>query len=205
MLHHAIVPNFCGAMCCVGSVGDWWVTQCAAPTEVFFHFWKWGCMYLCVFYRCIGFCISLHVCWWMNVYVDLHEYMNEIGAGVCVSIKMCVCVFLHLCVWPPVMPDGTKKTQRIRMEVPKVDAVFVGTGDLFAAMLLAWTRHYPTDLKVSTTTSRGRLSPVTQSHVRNISVMFSLSFSRWPVKRLSLSCTTSYSGPSPMPTVRLNP
>lgn len=46
------------------------------------------------------------------------------------------------------MPDGTFTTQRIRIEVPKVDAVFVGTGDLFAAMLLAWTHHYPTDLKV---------------------------------------------------------
>lgn len=34
------------------------------------------------------------------------------------------------------------------MEVHKVDAVFVGTGDLFAAMLLAWTHHYPDDLKV---------------------------------------------------------
>ncbi|KAA8578849.1 hypothetical protein FQN60_000058, partial [Etheostoma spectabile] len=33
------------------------------------------------------------------------------------------------------------------MEVHKVDAVFVGTGDLFAAMLLAWTHHYPNDLK----------------------------------------------------------
>lgn len=49
---------------------------------------------------------------------------------------------------PAVMPDGTFTTQRIRIEVPKVDAVFVGTGDLFAAMLLAWTHHYPTDLKV---------------------------------------------------------
>lgn len=29
-----------------------------------------------------------------------------------------------------------------------MDAVFVGTGDLFAAMLLAWTHHYPDDLKV---------------------------------------------------------
>ena len=48
----------------------------------------------------------------------------------------------------PVMPDGTKSTQRVRMEIPKVDAVFVGTGDLFAAMLLAWTHHYPNDLKV---------------------------------------------------------
>lgn len=49
-----------------------------------------------------------------------------------------------------VRPDGSRTTQRVRLEVPKVDAVFVGTGDLFAAMLLAWTHHYPTDLKVHT-------------------------------------------------------
>ncbi|XP_046886577.1 pyridoxal (pyridoxine, vitamin B6) kinase b [Hypomesus transpacificus] len=48
-----------------------------------------------------------------------------------------------------VLPDGTKSTQRVRMEVPKVDAVFVGTGDLFAAMLLAWTHHHPNDLKTA--------------------------------------------------------
>jgi len=44
--------------------------------------------------------------------------------------------------------DGTKVTQRIRVESPKVDAVFVGTGDLFAAMLLAWTHKHPNNLKV---------------------------------------------------------
>ncbi|CAG6016410.1 unnamed protein product [Menidia menidia] len=38
---------------------------------------------------------------------------------------------------------------RVRIEVPKVDAVFVGTGDLFAAMLLAWTHHHPNDLKLA--------------------------------------------------------
>lgn len=47
-----------------------------------------------------------------------------------------------------VRPDGSRTTERVRIEVPKVDAVFVGTGDLFAAMLLAWTHHYPNDLKV---------------------------------------------------------
>ncbi|KAK6485771.1 pyridoxine [Huso huso] len=45
--------------------------------------------------------------------------------------------------------DGTKVTQRIRMDIPKVDAVFVGTGDLFAAMLLAWTHFHPNDLKMA--------------------------------------------------------
>lgn len=42
------------------------------------------------------------------------------------------------------------------MDIPKVDAVFVGTGDLFAAMLLAWTRHHPKDLKVSKTSALGK-------------------------------------------------
>uniref|UniRef100_A0A674N423 Pyridoxal kinase n=1 Tax=Takifugu rubripes TaxID=31033 RepID=A0A674N423_TAKRU len=48
-----------------------------------------------------------------------------------------------------VRPDGSRTTERVRLEVPKVDAVFVGTGDLFAAMLLAWTHHYPNDLKMA--------------------------------------------------------
>ncbi|XP_053352511.1 pyridoxal kinase-like [Clarias gariepinus] len=46
-----------------------------------------------------------------------------------------------------VQADGSKEKQRIRLDIPKVDAVFVGTGDLFAALLLAWTHHHPKDLK----------------------------------------------------------
>lgn len=42
------------------------------------------------------------------------------------------------------------------MDIPKVDAVFVGTGDLFAAMLLAWTHHHPEDLKVSNLSGLGK-------------------------------------------------
>uniref|UniRef100_A0A3B5K8E7 Pyridoxal kinase n=1 Tax=Takifugu rubripes TaxID=31033 RepID=A0A3B5K8E7_TAKRU len=45
--------------------------------------------------------------------------------------------------------NALRTTERVRLEVPKVDAVFVGTGDLFAAMLLAWTHHYPNDLKMA--------------------------------------------------------
>uniref|UniRef100_A0AAQ6IQ45 Pyridoxal kinase n=1 Tax=Anabas testudineus TaxID=64144 RepID=A0AAQ6IQ45_ANATE len=45
--------------------------------------------------------------------------------------------------------DGTKISQKICMDIPKVDAVFVGTGDLFAAMLLAWTHQHPKDLKTA--------------------------------------------------------
>uniref|UniRef100_A0A665UPZ2 pyridoxal kinase n=1 Tax=Echeneis naucrates TaxID=173247 RepID=A0A665UPZ2_ECHNA len=48
-----------------------------------------------------------------------------------------------------VKPDGTKTNQKIYMDIPKVDAVFVGTGDLFAAMLLAWTHYHPKDLKMA--------------------------------------------------------
>lgn len=67
-----------------------------------------------------------------------------------------------------VRPDGTRTTQRVRIEVPKVDAVFVGTGDLFAAMLLAWTHHYPNDLKVKNTHMHKYLDPhnLSQTHIK---------------------------------------
>uniref|UniRef100_A0A8C1LNY5 Pyridoxal kinase n=1 Tax=Cyprinus carpio TaxID=7962 RepID=A0A8C1LNY5_CYPCA len=48
-----------------------------------------------------------------------------------------------------VTADGTMVTQQIRMDIPRVDAVFVGTGDLFAAMLLAWTHLHPDNLKMA--------------------------------------------------------
>lgn len=53
-------------------------------------------------------------------------------------------VFMYVSV----TADGSEEKQRIRLDIPKVDAVFVGTGDLFAAMLLAWTHRHPNDLKV---------------------------------------------------------
>lgn len=64
--------------------------------------------------------------------------------------------------WPmssPGKPDGSTVTQRIRMEMHKVDGVFVGTGDLFAAMLLAWTHKHPDNLKVSCTCCPSPQSP----------------------------------------------
>ncbi|KAM4558118.1 pyridoxal kinase-like [Odontesthes bonariensis] len=48
-----------------------------------------------------------------------------------------------------IKPDGTITSQKICLDIPKVDAVFVGTGDLFAAMLLAWTHLHPKDLKAA--------------------------------------------------------
>uniref|UniRef100_A0A8C0H0D4 Pyridoxal kinase n=1 Tax=Chelonoidis abingdonii TaxID=106734 RepID=A0A8C0H0D4_CHEAB len=74
--------------------------------------------------------------------------------------------------------DGTKVTQRIRMESPKVDADFVGTGDLFAAMLLAWTHKHPNNLKL----------PVSRSSAAGMI--------RHSVAQLSLPLTES-SGPLP--------
>ncbi|KAM8976799.1 pyridoxal kinase [Pelodytes ibericus] len=45
--------------------------------------------------------------------------------------------------------DGRVHTQRISLDLPRVDAVFVGTGDLFASMLLAWTHHHPNNFKLA--------------------------------------------------------
>lgn len=67
------------------------------------------------------------------------------------SFNYCPCPFLYYYFLTVVKPDGTNTSQKICMDIPKVDAVFVGTGDLFAAMLLAWTHHHPKDLKVSNT------------------------------------------------------
>lgn len=85
--------------------------------------------------------------------VMVNNILNSVQVHVCMyiyetsqpkwTLQHVLCLFLC-----SVRPDGSRTTQRVRIEVPKVDAVFVGTGDLFAAMLLAWTHHYPNDLKV---------------------------------------------------------
>ena len=43
--------------------------------------------------------------------------------------------------------------KRARLSMPKIDAIFTGTGDLFSSMLLAWMTKYPDSLKVSYGTS----------------------------------------------------
>lgn len=63
-------------------------------------------------------------------------------------------------------PDGSTVTQRIRMEMRKVDAVFVGTGDLFAAMLLAWTHQHPDNLKVACEKTVSAMQHVLQRTIR---------------------------------------
>lgn len=63
-------------------------------------------------------------------------------------------------------PDGSTKTQRIRMEMHKVDGVFVGTGDLFAAMLLAWTHKHPDNFKVACEKTVSAMHHVLQRTIR---------------------------------------
>lgn len=63
-------------------------------------------------------------------------------------------------------PDGSMVTQRIRMEMRKLDAVFVGTGDLFAAMLLAWTHKHPDNLKVACEKTVSAMQHVLQRTIR---------------------------------------
>lgn len=63
-------------------------------------------------------------------------------------------------------PDGSTVTQRIRLEMHKLDAVFVGTGDLFAAMLLAWTHKHPDNLKVACEKTVSAMQHVLQRTIR---------------------------------------
>jgi len=46
-----------------------------------------------------------------------------------------------------VSADGTVKSYQ--MDIPRFDTEYTGSGDLFAALLLAWMQRYPTDLKVT--------------------------------------------------------
>ena len=47
--------------------------------------------------------------------------------------------------------DGIAKgeVEAFQMKIPRIDAVYVGSGDLFAALLLAWMYRHPGNLKVS--------------------------------------------------------
>ncbi len=45
------------------------------------------------------------------------------------------------------LTDGAVKT--VRMQMDKIDAMFIGTGDLFAALWLAWSHKHKSDILVS--------------------------------------------------------
>ena len=44
----------------------------------------------------------------------------------------------------------TATTERFRIHVPLLDAQFTGTGDLMAALMLAWSHRHPDDLRTAT-------------------------------------------------------
>lgn len=50
------------------------------------------------------------------------------------------------CYGSQVTPDGSKK--RVKVEIPKLPCTFVGTGDLTAALLLAWLHKSKDDLDI---------------------------------------------------------
>lgn len=119
--------------------------------------------------------------------------------GMCISAAW---PHLNLCsISQPVRPDGSRTTERVRLEVPKVDAVFVGTGDLFAAMLLAWTHHYPNDLKVPTPWKQHTIELIHEIQMKPL-ICLQKSPLRWPVRRHFQWCTMLFRGPFPMPMVR---
>lgn len=43
----------------------------------------------------------------------------------------------------------TPNNKYVRLEIPKLEAIFTGTGDLFTSMLLAWLNEHPNDLKLA--------------------------------------------------------
>ncbi|XP_053561692.1 pyridoxal kinase [Bombina bombina] len=62
---------------------------------------------------------------------------------------------------------GQTHTLRISLELPRVDAVFVGTGDLFASMLLAWTHHHPNNFKLACEKTVSAMHHVLQRTIRS--------------------------------------
>ena len=71
----------------------------------------------------------------------------ETGLYSCLILK-CKSAFKEKYVIACVFVNQGKK-RCIRMEIPKVDATFTGTGDLFASVLLAWLYKHPDDLALA--------------------------------------------------------
>ena len=47
-----------------------------------------------------------------------------------------------------VVPSTDGKKTCVKMEVDKLDGMFIGAGDLFAALWIAWQDKHPNDLEV---------------------------------------------------------
>ncbi|GIL43230.1 hypothetical protein Vafri_1029 [Volvox africanus] len=68
----------------------------------------------------------------------------------------------------PQQPDGRLHgATRLKMRIDRIKAYFTGTGDLFAALLLAWMHHHPGDLAVAVEKAVGGLQAVLADTVRH--------------------------------------
>ncbi|XP_069745225.1 pyridoxal kinase-like isoform X1 [Narcine bancroftii] len=114
------------------------------------------------------------------------NYLVTLGSqrkgAVCVEFAHSPCDHMDLPGCPSFLPPprtcglkvtaaGSQVTERIRMEIPKVDAVFVGTGDLFAAMLLAWTHQHPNNLKIACEKTVSALQHIVTRTIANAKAM----------------------------------
>jgi len=68
------------------------------------------------------------------------------------------------------------------MEIPKVDAIFTGTGDLFASLLLAWLYRHPDDLALA---CEATVSTVQAVLTRTLAHAQRKSSEMWNILRLS--------------------
>ncbi|GIL72751.1 hypothetical protein Vretimale_4458 [Volvox reticuliferus] len=68
----------------------------------------------------------------------------------------------------PQRPDGRLHgATRLKMRIDRIKAYFTGTGDLFAALLLAWMHHHPGDLATAVEKAVGGLQAVLADTVRH--------------------------------------
>ncbi|KXZ56574.1 hypothetical protein GPECTOR_1g516 [Gonium pectorale] len=68
----------------------------------------------------------------------------------------------------PQRPDGRLGgARRMKMRIERIQAYFTGTGDLFAALLLAWMHHHPGDLATAVEKAVGGLQAVLADTVRH--------------------------------------
>ena len=71
-----------------------------------------------------------------------HHNATHRHLGLIIGRATCIKLLRHACV-----ADGT--VDSFQMNIPRINTEYVGSGDLFAALLLAWMHQHPHDLKVA--------------------------------------------------------
>jgi len=56
---------------------------------------------------------------------------------------------MEMIYWADVMYTADGAVESYQVNIPRFDVEYTGSGDLFAALLLAWMHQHPGDLKVS--------------------------------------------------------